>query len=129
MDVVQVMVIHANDIPTFRAGRTAVAGLATRRRGAERIMLWRVSTDPGAEGRAHRHDAEEVVLVLAGSGRLLEAGGEHPFGPGDVLVIPANLLHRVAASPVEPCEYVAAMGTDTHHFTELGEEMDLPWSD
>jgi mannose-6-phosphate isomerase-like protein (cupin superfamily) len=40
------------------------------------------------------HTRDEVYVVVEGSGRFRNGGETHPFGPGDLLFVPAGVEHR-----------------------------------
>ena len=40
------------------------------------------------------HTRDEVYVVVAGSGQFRNGAARHPFGPGDVLFVPAEVVHR-----------------------------------
>jgi mannose-6-phosphate isomerase-like protein (cupin superfamily) len=40
------------------------------------------------------HSRDEVYVVLSGSGAFVCGDDRHPFGPGDVLFVPAGAVHR-----------------------------------
>jgi mannose-6-phosphate isomerase-like protein (cupin superfamily) len=40
------------------------------------------------------HTRDEVYVVVSGSGTFLNGGVRHPFGPGEVLFVPAGVEHR-----------------------------------
>ena len=40
------------------------------------------------------HARDEVYVVIHGRGQFRNAGERHPFGPGDVLFVPAGVTHR-----------------------------------
>jgi mannose-6-phosphate isomerase-like protein (cupin superfamily) len=40
------------------------------------------------------HTRDEVYAVVQGRGQFLNGGARHPFGPGDVLFVPAGVVHR-----------------------------------
>jgi mannose-6-phosphate isomerase-like protein (cupin superfamily) len=40
------------------------------------------------------HTRDEVYVVVQGSGRFRNGRERHPFGPGDVLFVPAGVEHR-----------------------------------
>lgn len=40
------------------------------------------------------HAQDEVYVVVSGSGEFVNGGDRHPFGPGDVLFVPAGQTHR-----------------------------------
>ena len=40
------------------------------------------------------HDQDEIYVVVAGSGSFVAGDSRQPFGPGDVLFVPAEMIHR-----------------------------------
>ena len=40
------------------------------------------------------HRQDELYLVIAGHGTFRNGAERHPFGPGDVLFVPAGVEHR-----------------------------------
>jgi mannose-6-phosphate isomerase-like protein (cupin superfamily) len=40
------------------------------------------------------HDRDELYVVVGGSGEFVNGLDLHPFGPGDVLFVPAGVEHR-----------------------------------
>ncbi|HEY6064923.1 MAG TPA: cupin domain-containing protein [Thermoanaerobaculia bacterium] len=40
------------------------------------------------------HTRDEAYIVMAGRGAFINGADRHPFGPGDVLFVPANVPHR-----------------------------------
>lgn len=40
------------------------------------------------------HAQDEVYVVVSGSGEFVNGEERHPFGPGDVLFVPAGRTHR-----------------------------------
>jgi mannose-6-phosphate isomerase-like protein (cupin superfamily) len=40
------------------------------------------------------HNRDEVYVVVAGQGQFRNGGTRHPFGPGDLLFVPAGVEHR-----------------------------------
>jgi mannose-6-phosphate isomerase-like protein (cupin superfamily) len=40
------------------------------------------------------HTRDEVYVVASGSGQFRNGDIRHPFGPGDVLFVPAHVVHR-----------------------------------
>jgi mannose-6-phosphate isomerase-like protein (cupin superfamily) len=40
------------------------------------------------------HTRDELYVVVEGSGQFLNGEQRHPFGPGDVLFVPAGVEHR-----------------------------------
>ena len=40
------------------------------------------------------HLRDEIYVVVTGSGQFVNGAARHPFGPGDVLFVPAGVEHR-----------------------------------
>ncbi len=40
------------------------------------------------------HTRDELYLVMRGAGWFVNGPDRHPFGPGDVLLVPAGVAHR-----------------------------------
>jgi mannose-6-phosphate isomerase-like protein (cupin superfamily) len=40
------------------------------------------------------HTRDEIYVVVSGSGEFVNGPGRNPFGPGDVLFVPAGVEHR-----------------------------------
>lgn len=72
----------------------------------ERIVSAGQSTPPG---EWYDQDGDEWVALLAGRATLgFEDGGALELAPGDWVLIPARLRHRVEATSAEPaCVWVA----------------------
>ena len=73
---------------TWRA--LGAAGEDGRRCNAA-VILERVA--PGDRIPLHRHDTDEVIVVVEGGGQYHLDGVEEPVGPGDVVFVPAGTAH------------------------------------
>ena len=40
------------------------------------------------------HTRDELYFVVSGSGSFVDGAERYPFGPGDLLFVPANVPHR-----------------------------------
>ncbi len=56
-------------------------------------MRLRYSQTRGHEPQSP-HAQDELYLVAQGHGRFVNGDRRHPFGPGDVLFVPAGVEHR-----------------------------------
>jgi quercetin dioxygenase-like cupin family protein len=124
-----VPIVRADAIREFEANGLRVLGLATRSRGAAEVMVWRHWIDPGQVLPFVIPDHEEVVAVLSGSGTLSEGRRLFEFSAGDVLIVPAYTVSRIAAAGGgSRLDCLLAMPLATRHFTPTGAEMRLPWA-
>src|SRR5437588_8433334 len=77
-------------------------GIAARMVSGERITLAVVELDPGAVVAEHRHENEQLGLVLRGSMAFRVGDEERELGPGDTWTIPAKTFHEAVPGPEGP---------------------------
>jgi quercetin dioxygenase-like cupin family protein len=102
-----------------------IAGVATPGSGARQVEMWRGRMDAGAATPPHRHDTEEVVIFLSGSGRATIGARELRYHAGDTLILPPAEVHQLFAET--ECEFVSAMPSGGMVELPDGERLDLPW--
>jgi quercetin dioxygenase-like cupin family protein len=73
--------------------------IAARSLHGDRITLSVVELDPGAVVAEHRHENEQLGLVLRGAMRFTVGGETRELGPGGTWTIPANTPHEATAGP------------------------------
>lgn len=69
----------------------------------DELTLYRLQ--PGTAMPRHRHEGEEMTLVL--SGGFSDVSGS--YGPGDVACADNTVTHRPVADPGEPCVCIASV--------------------
>jgi quercetin dioxygenase-like cupin family protein len=102
--------------------------LAGPRQGARKMEVWMQTVEPGAGTPVHRHDCEEVIVVLTGSGICEIDGVASAFGAGATLVLEPNVVHRITNTGPDEMKLVAALST-TPVVVEApdGARIHLPW--
>jgi quercetin dioxygenase-like cupin family protein len=65
----------------------------------ERQSLAVVELDPNALVPEHRHENEQLGMVVTGSLEFRIENETRQLGPGETWTIPANVLHEVTAGP------------------------------
>ena len=102
--------------------------LAGKAEGLSRLSVWRQSMAPGCSTPPHKHDCEEVVLVVEGSGELHIGDEKIPFGPDTTLVLPPNVPHQIFNTGALPLKTLAAFSaTPVATFLPDGAALELPW--
>lgn len=102
--------------------------LAGAAQGLARLSLWRQSMAPGSATPPHRHDCEEVVLVLEGNGEVEIDGKRIAFGPDTTLVLPPEVAHQIFNTGSVALVTVAAFSsTPVGTFLPEGAPLELPW--
>jgi uncharacterized protein len=73
-----------------------------------RLSVARFTLAPGrSSGTSYNHHAEEVFLVLSGSGRVHLEAEAKPVGPGSTVFIPATQPHSIEADPGNELVFLA----------------------
>jgi quercetin dioxygenase-like cupin family protein len=76
----------------------------------------------------HRHDCEEVIVVLEGAGTCEVEGEVTTFGPGSTLIVPPNAVHRITNSGASEMRVVASLSmAPVTVETPDGARIALPW--
>jgi len=102
--------------------------LAGPRDGMKHMEMWMQTVAPGAATPPHRHDCEEVIVVLAGSGACEIDGVERPFGAGSTILVPPGVVHRIANTGDHEMHLVAALSVAPVIVqTPDGARIPLPW--
>lgn len=65
----------------------------------DRITLAVIDLDAGSKVPEHRHENEQVGIVLRGAITMTVAGEARTLGPGETYVIPSGAAHSAAAGP------------------------------
>jgi quercetin dioxygenase-like cupin family protein len=81
---------------------TAAGGTVT----GEVIEVGRYAMPEGTGADPHRHPNEQIIYVLAGKLRATVGQETRVVGPGDVVHIPANVVHEIRA--IEPSEFLSS---------------------
>lgn len=76
--------------------------------GAQQLSLILAEIDPGKEIPLHRHEVEEGLYVLEGSGAVAIGGEERPIAAGSFCVMPAREYHTVRNTGSGVMKLVAA---------------------
>ena len=65
----------------------------------------------GTDGQTP-HTRDELYVVASGSGEFVNGSDRHPFGPGDVLLVPAGVGHRFEDFSEDFCVWVIFYGPE-----------------
>ena len=79
-------------------------------RGDNLAITW-VDVDPGSRQVPHRHLPEQAYVIVSGNG-LMRVGDEcQAVSAGDVVYVPANVLHGIENTSQEKLTYITAANT------------------
>jgi quercetin dioxygenase-like cupin family protein len=88
-------VFKIEDLPLVPLGELmgASKGVAARFMIGEKAMISFIQQPPGAQFPVHKHDAEQIFIILEGSEEHIVGGKEVHMIAGDVCVHPAGVEH------------------------------------
>jgi len=102
--------------------------LAGPKHGLKTLEVWRQTMAPGAATPTHRHNCEEVFVILRGSGRVTIQGRDFDFGANTTLIVPPDVVHQVVNTGTEELSFVVVLGmAPVEATTPDGEAIPLPW--
>jgi len=102
--------------------------LAGPEHGMKRLEVWGQTIEAGGATPVHRHDCEEAIVILEGSGTLTIEGQDTAFGPNSTLIIPADVIHQIVNTGNTKMVLIAALSTapvQVRHADNAA--MPLPW--
>lgn len=82
-------VIRYRDVPLIELGPGSKSHIIS----AERIMASFVVAEPDIYFASHRHEPEQIMIVLDGACDTLFEGKLYHLEAGDVLIVPSNAEH------------------------------------
>jgi len=67
---------------------------------------------PAEVDRQEPHDRDEVYFVASGFGIFVNGRDQHPFRSGDMLFVPAGVVHRFEDFSDDFCTWVVFYGPE-----------------
>jgi quercetin dioxygenase-like cupin family protein len=90
-------VIRSAETRRTETPNAVMTTLASPTQGQSAQAVWRVEMRPGQAGPLHGIDAEQVWTVLDGSASIEAGADTAKLGPGDTIVLPADIARRITA--------------------------------
>jgi len=98
------------------------------KQGVRSMEVWMQTIAPGASTPVHRHDCDEVILILSGSGECTVGGETTRFGPNSTLILEPDAIHQIINTSAEEMRLVAALGMGPVRVkTGEGDPLPVPW--
>lgn len=102
--------------------------LAGAEHGLKGLEIWSESLDAMAATPAHRHDCEEVVIIVAGQGKVTISGSKMNFSAGDTIIIPRYAIHQIFNIGESVLRVFSALNmAPVRTESPSGVRIDLPW--
>ena len=73
------------------------AGIGRRMLNGEALTLAQITLAAGAVVPEHEHPNEQIATVVSGRLRFVAGGEEREVGPGESVLIPGGVPHKVVA--------------------------------
>jgi quercetin dioxygenase-like cupin family protein len=119
---VPVTLIRSDDLPTQDFGSVQLVSLANPTSGAVNSIILRGLVSAGAEFPAHSHDEQEILIFLAGRAAYTIGEEAGMIAAGDVILIPAGLVHSFEAQ--EDIDAIAVLPAGAKTFAPDGSLLD-----
>ena len=101
--------INSQDVETVEIEpKVFVRIMVDRSKGSQGIALVRGRMAPGGLLPPHTHDVEEALTVLEGTALSQIGDEEFTLGPGDAVLLPANVTHILTNNGDEDLVFVTA---------------------
>ena len=121
-------IIRNEELPIFKLPGLVHRTIAGHAQGVSSLEVWHQVMAPGAETPVHRHACEEVILILAGSGRVIVEGEASEFEANSTLIVPPDVVHQLVNTGGKDLVLVAALGTAPVRVrTASGGPLPVPW--
>ena len=102
--------------------------LAGAQDGLRQFEVWRQTIAPRASTPVHRHDCEEVILIMSGAGVCKFEDRVLPFKADQTLIIPPNAIHQICNDGDEALHIIATLAmAPVKVETADGAALPLPW--
>lgn len=116
------------DAPRFEVDAYEFRPLAVPSRGSKELAVWAIDAGPGADGVPHQHDREAVFVVNTGRMAGEIAGVSFEAGPGDAIIVPANVTFALRnASAEEPASLTVTAPIGMQAILD-GKTFSAPWT-
>jgi mannose-6-phosphate isomerase-like protein (cupin superfamily) len=109
--------VRWDDIP----GESARGGVFRRGFGTDRVLLVMHDLDPNMDLSPHRHDFDQIAVIVEGEAIYHVGDRDNVVGPGSVLLIPAGVEHYIeptGSTPVKNLDVFAPCREDYRHLIE-----------
>lgn len=99
----RIQVLKIEDGVAFAMGKAVSKKVIYPEMGARQLTLNYGVHQPGMEFKQHIHaESEDVIVCLKGSGVIRSGDTRIPFSAGDVVYVPAGIVHGTVNTGDEP---------------------------
>ena len=121
-------VIPHKQITSFELPGLIHKTLASTKLGNEEFEVWMQTITGESATPAHKHNCEEVIVILKGKGECLCEGRSFEFETNETLLIPPNAVHQIINTGKEDLNILATLSMSPVVVeTAEGSRLTLPW--
>ena len=100
---------HLEESPRqHRGGQISYLLLTAGDAGSQNLSVTWVEGEPESEQYRHSHDADQVYVIVTGTGVMHVDGEEQEVGAGTLVFVPRNALHSIRNHSSEKLVFVTA---------------------
>src|SRR5690242_17283486 len=101
--------IDNSNAPTFEIPGVTFTGIAAPSRGTSETAVWRATLAPNTPGTPHHMTREEIIVAVAGEGRIVIDDDAHVLKAGDAFAVPAFTEFMLEAAGETACEVMIVL--------------------
>lgn len=121
-------VISHQNIKTHELPGLVHKTLCNRHNGNQKFEVWQQTIKGTSSTPVHKHDCEEVIVILSGKGHCFSDDEQFDFSADQTLIIPANAVHQIINTGKEDLEILATLSMSPVVVqTRDGSRLALPW--
>jgi mannose-6-phosphate isomerase-like protein (cupin superfamily) len=94
---------------------------------SDKYEVWHSKIGAHACTPKHKHDVEEIFILLEGEGKAIVGDKEIYFKAPCTLTLPANVEHQIFNTSDTPTNHIVLLEKDSLIHNVDGEIMHLPW--
>lgn len=114
--------------PKFDIPGVSFTSIAAPSRGSQETGVWRATIAPGNEGLLHHMTREEIIVAIAGMGRIRVAGEIFVLAEGDAFAVPAFTDFRLECAGDTPFEAMVVLPAGGRAVVGNAPAFQPPWS-
>lgn len=102
--------------------------VATNSKGATEVHVVRQVEESGGKNPPHKHNKEEIMVLLKGTITVTVDGAVDVMSTGDTLIVPAGTVHQIENSGDTDAEWLIISAAGRSFEAATGQTMVPEWS-
>ena len=123
----EAIIISHNMLQSYEKNGNILTGIATPSLGAQQSEIWNSSIAIGSQTLKHKHNVEEIVILLAGELEVVVEDKTSKCEAPCSIILPANKYHVLKNTGTIPTQHYLVMPAKSGIHDEIGNELNLPW--